>query len=352
LSFIFKDEETQNTLSPMNYTYISIYVSLQNLRKQRFYDFTNLQNICIYPSWATYFANVSAVARKDNYAVATHVPYQTSVLTNSSQTITVYLIPLSVSSPITFTLPGSNYIFVAERQYGSNFVYIRSDLSDFNKKVVMYLRPYDTYYRITIYSEMGKLCFASSEFKVASSTYEITSCAAITNISYPSPWYQQNINYTCTKTQNGNITNVKCDFYALDNLDHDFYLIVYKYSEPWGKTLYSNQTLHAISGSLSIDLGEGAYDVYLYAHSDPDYLWTDFVNNKVLIVSTEIFFFLLLFYCLSCVVGWFNPFMGLLFNIIITFIASFLGLATFPQQAIAGLTILFIFAIMFTREWK
>jgi hypothetical protein len=352
LSFIFKDEETQNTLSPMNYTYISVYVSPQNLRKQRFYDFTNLQDICIYPSWATYFANVSAVARKDNYAVATHVPYQTSVLTNSSQTITIYLIPLSVSSPITFTLPGSNYIFVAERQYGSNFVYIRSDLSDFNRKIVMYLRPYDTYYRITIYSEIGQLCFASSEFKVASSTYEITSCAAITNISYPSPWYQKNINYTCTKTQNGNITNVKCDFYALDNLDHDFYLVVYKYSEPWGKTLYSNQTLHAISGSLSVDLGEGAYDVYLYAHSDPDYLWADFVNNKVLIVSTEIFFFLLLLYCLSCVVGWFNPFIGLLFNIVITFIASFLGLATFPQQAIAGLTILFIFAIMFTREWK
>jgi len=352
LSFIFKDEETQSTLSPMNYTYISIYVSPQNLRKQRFYDFTNLQNICIYPSWAIYFANVSAVARKDNYAVATHVPYQISVLTNSSQTITVYLIPLSISSPITFTLPGSNYIFVAERQYGSNFVYIRSDLSDFNRKVVMYLRPYDTYYRITIYSEMGKLCFASSGFKVASSTYEITSCTAITNISYPSPWYQQNINYNCTKTQNGNITNVKCDFYALDNLDHDFYLVVYKYNEPWGKTLYSNQTLHTVSGSLSVDLGEGAYDVYLYAHSNPEYLWTTFVNNKVLIVSTEIFFFLILLYCLSCVVGWFNPFIGLLFNIIITFIASFLGLATFPQQAIAGLTILFIFAIMFTREWK
>jgi hypothetical protein len=354
LSLIVKDEQTQSILSALNSSYISLYITAQNGRKQRFYDFTNLQNntICIYPAWATIYANVSALVTKDNYAITTHVPYQTSILSNASQTITIYMIPNSIASTVVFTLPGSDYIFVIERLYGSNYVYLRSDYSDFNKKVVMFLRPYDTYYRITIYSSFGQLCFASSGFKVASNTYEISSCSQVTEISYPSPWYQQNINYTCSRQDHDNITTITCNFYALDNLDHDFYLVAYKYNEPWGRTLYDNKTVRAVSGSLSMDLGEGAYDVYLYAHSDPNYLWSAFVNNKVLIASAELFVFLLIFYSLSCVVGWFNPFIGLLFNIMITFIASFMGLASLPQQAVAGLTILFILSIIFTREWK
>jgi len=109
-----------------------------------------------------------------------------------------------------------------ERGYGANFVYIRSDSADFNKKVVIYLRPYDVYYKVKVFTSYQTLCFQSDQFKIASSTYEILSCQArFSKLHNSAHVYQKIIDGNCSTFDSGNYTRVLCSFVTLDNLDHD-----------------------------------------------------------------------------------------------------------------------------------
>jgi len=351
-SLIVKDEETTNTLTNLNYTFLRFDVTPLNNRITRTYTFENKQNICIYPAWTTYNAKIYAIARKDNYALTTHAPYTTSVLTNQTQTLTLYMLPSSYATPITFTLPDQNYILYVERGYGSNFVYIRSDTADFNKKVVIYLRPYDVYYKVKVFTPDQTLCFQSDQFKIASSTYEILSCQAGLSNYTISPMYQKIIDGNCSTYDLGNYTRVLCSFVTLDNLDHDVNLTIYKLVEPFGEIVYYQNSTHSSTGSFDVLLEKGYdYKVVMSAHSVFDYI-TFNVYSKILQKSAEVFTFALILFVVGAVVGFINPFAGLVMNVLIFLGLATTGVLTLQSGVIGALTLLIVVAIIFTREWR
>jgi hypothetical protein len=336
----------------LNYTFLRFDVTPLNNRITRTYTFENKQNICIYPAWATYNAKIYAIVRKDNYALTTHAPYTTSVLSNQTQTLTLHMLPSSYATPITFTLPDQNYILYVERGYGANFVYIRSDTADFNKKVVIYLRPYDVYYKVKVFTPEQTLCFQSDQFKVASSTYEILSCqAGLVNYTI-TPMYQKIINGNCSTFELGNYTRVLCSFVTLDNLDHDVNLTIYKLVEPFGEIVYYQNSTKASTGSFDVLLEKGYdYKVVMSAHSIFDYI-TFNIYSKVLQKSAEVFTLALMLFVVSAVVGFINPFAGLVMNVLILLGLSATGVLTLQTGVIGALTLLIIVAIIFTREWR
>jgi hypothetical protein len=351
-SLIVKDEETANTLTSLNYTFLRFDVTPLNNRISRTYSFENKQTICIYPSWATYNAEIYAIVRKDNYALTTHAPYTVSVLSNQTQTLTLYMLPNTYATPITFTLPDQNYILYVERGYGANFVYIRSDSADFNKKVVIYLRPYDVYYKVKVFTSYQTLCFQSDQFKIASSTYEILSCqVGLANYTI-APLYQKIINGNCSTFDSGNYTRVLCSFVTLDNLDHDVNLTIYKLVEPFGEIIYYQNSTKASTGSFDVLLEKGYdYKVVMSAHSIFDYI-TFNIYSKILQKSAEVFTFALILFVVSAVIGFINPFAGLVMNVLILFGLSATGVLTLQSGVIGALTLLIIVAIIFTREWR
>jgi len=351
-SLIVRDEETQNTLSSLNYTFLRFDVTPLNNKITRTYTFENRQTICIYPSWARYQAKIYAVVRRDNYALTTHAPYTTSILSNQTQTLTLYMLPLSYATPITFTLPNQNYILYVEKGYGSNFVYVRSDTADFNKKVVVYLRPYDIFYKVKVFTPEQTLCFQSDQFKVASSSYEILSCqAGLTNYTIQ-PLYQKIISGNCSSYDIGNYTRVLCSFVTLDNLDHDVELKVYQLVEPFGEVIYYENSTRGATGSFDFLLPKGYdYKVVMSAHSVYDYI-SLIIQTKQLIKSAEIFFFALLLFIVSAVIGFINPLAGLVMNVLLLFGLSATGTLSLQSGIIGAITLLIIVAIIFTREWR
>jgi hypothetical protein len=349
---IVRDEETSNNLTSLNYTFLRFDVTPLNNRITRTYTFENKQTICIYPAWTTYNARIYAIVRKDNYALTTHAPYTTSVLSNQTQTLTLYMLPNSYATPITFTLPDQNYILYVERGYGANFVYIRSDSADFNKKVVIYLRPYDVYYKVKVFTPEQTLCFQSDQFKVASSTYEILSCqAGLVNYTI-TPMYQKIISGNCSTFDLGNYTRVLCSFVTLDNLDHDVNLTIYKLVEPFGEIVYYRNSTRASTGSFDVVLEKGYdYKVVMTAHSIFDYI-TFNIYSKILQKSAEVFTLALILFVVSAVIGFINPFAGLVMNVLILLGLSATGVLTLQTGIIGALTLLIIVAIIFTREWR
>jgi hypothetical protein len=353
LLWIIKDEETGQDLSftLFNQTQLIIDVSPLNQKITRTYYFNKINQVCIYPSWATYLARISGMASRSNYAVTTHYPYQLTYLNNQTKTLTLYMLPSSLAVPVTFTLPEQDYIIAVERNY-EGFVYLRSDKADFNKKAVIYLRPYDILYRITVYTYDYKLCFPSAEFKVATNTYEIPSCTVGVQINI-TPIYERNLQVDCKVAGETNESlSVECDYYAKDNIDHDVTFTVYKHVKPFGKIVYYNQSQKAVSGSFQVTLQKGfVYEAVFVAHSIFE-MFKQIFDLSTLIFISEIFFIVLLIYGILAVVGYFNPFLGFLSMIAVSFILSVLGLMNLLNSVVAGLGILFVFAIIFTREWK
>jgi hypothetical protein len=262
------------------------------------------------------------------------------------------MLPNAYATPITFTLPDQNYILYVERGYGANFVYIRSDSADFNKKVVIYLRPYDVYYKVKVFTPEQTLCFQSDQFKVASSTYEILSCqAGLTNYTI-TPMYQKIISGNCSTIDLGNYTRVLCNFVTLDNLDHDVNLTIYKLVEPFGEIVHYQNSTRASTGSFDVLLEKGYdYKVVMSAHSILDYI-TFNIYSKILQKSVEVFTLALVLFVASAVIGFINPFAGLVMNVLILFGLSATGVLTLQSGIIGALTLLIIVAIIFTREWR
>jgi hypothetical protein len=341
------DEETKSQITP-NTTQLQIMIWKESQNLNRTYSI-NSSTVCIYPAWSSYNATIYAQVTKDGYAMAEHYPYTLSLLSNATQTLSLYMLSSSLASPITFQLPQENYILTVEKDYTDTFVYIRSTKADFNKNAVIYLRPYDTFYRIYVYTPDRQLCFQSSEFKVAASTYTVTSCNQMAAIPTPSFMYEANVNLTCT--YNNDTRTVYCEFYSLDDLDHNVTMYIYKYNKPFGRSLYYTQSIYGVSGSMQKQLDAGfEYDVRLEAHSDYQYFSFTVDTGAVTITEQSIFFLFLLLFIIGAIVGFIEPFAGMGIIIAGLLIAGGIGAIRQSYLAIAAISLMIILAYALRRR--
>jgi hypothetical protein len=341
------DEETKSQITP-NTTQLQIMIWKESQNLNRIYSL-NSSTVCIYPAWSSYNATIYAQVIKDGYAMAEHYPYTLSLLSNVTQTLSLYMLPSYLASPISFQLPQENYILTVEKNYAGTFVYIRSTKADFNKNAVIYLRPYDTFYRIYVYTPDRQLCFQSSEFKVAASTYTVTSCNQMAAIPTPSFVYEANVNLTCT--YNNDTHTVYCEFYSLDDLDHNVTMYIYKYNRPFGRSLYYTQSIYGVSGSMQKQLDAGfEYDVRLEAHSDYQYFTFTVDTGTVAITEQSIFFLLLLLFIIGAIVGFIEPFAGMGIIIAGLLIAGGIGVIRRSYLAIAAFSLMIILAYALRRR--
>jgi hypothetical protein len=233
---------------------------------------------------------------------------------------------------------------VIERLYGNNYRFVRSAKSDFSNNLIVYLQPYDAFYRVTLYNPDLTICFASSEFKIASQIYYITACQSPTNISAPSPFYEKNVNVTCNF--DNSTKTLTCDFYALDNLDHNVTLYVYKIVKPFGKVLYNSTSIKAVSGSLSVQLQDGFnYEYTVEVHSFFDYL-TGFINLFGVLKDPTLLIVLMVPLSLGLVLGMFNPIVGLIAEILLLAGYGAVGVLDITT-GIIGFVILILIGIVF-----
>lgn len=351
LNLIAKDEETKSDLSSFNQTFLQIY-AWKTGEITRVYNFTNVQNVCVYPSWAQYSSKIYATVKKDSYYLAEHYPYTTTYLDNSTKSLTLYMLPQDKGSLIKFSLPATDYILIAERKYEGGFVYVRGTKADFNKNAYIYLKPYDEFYRISVYTDDQKICFTSSEFKIAESAYSVTECGLISTI-YPTAFYEKNLNATCAYYNSTKI--FKCEFYALDNIDHEVRLQVWKNVKPWGKVLVFDQTQKTVSGNFETVLEEGnSYEYVLSASSAVEYLSGIIDTGIVLIKDYGIYLFAIIFFVSIVGVGAFNPFVGFLLSAIFFVVLNVLDIISLKASAFISLILISLMGIIFIyrrRYW-
>jgi hypothetical protein len=213
------------------------------------------------------------------------------------------------------------------------------------------LRPYDIFYKIKVFTNDQKLCFESKEFKVASTTYEITRCS-VEEVITIEPIEKKEVSMNCSTNELENSTEVYCTFVSLDNLDHNITLTVYKIVRPFGEVIYYQNSTYATTGAFYVELPKGYdYKVVMTARSIFDYLQF-FVRTAERIVSSEMFYYALILFVISAVIGMFNPFAGLITNVLILLTLATFGLITLETGIIGSLALLFILAIIFTREWR
>ncbi|MEM1684877.1 MAG: DUF2341 domain-containing protein, partial [Nanopusillaceae archaeon] len=215
------DEETLQSIT-LNYSYVRITYYSFNENYKTTKAFENALNICVYPEFTNYYYTTieNILLRRDNYALAEYYSNEKIILSNSTRDISLYLLSNQYAVPIKFRLPSEDYILVVERKYDSNFVFLRSTKSDFNKYALLYLRPYDIFYRIKVFDENFNLCFLSNEFRIVNNEYFIDRCTL--NISFKETqkidvFPEKNVIVKCALY---NFTYI-CEFESLDKLDHN-----------------------------------------------------------------------------------------------------------------------------------
>lgn len=309
----------------------------------------NETSFCIYPSWAVYNSTINTILTKDGYAPAEYYPYTITVLSNESQQITVKMLQSTYAYPIVFTLPGERYAIVVEkRKPDLNYEFIRSTSSDFNNNAVVFLRMYDTYYRITIFTDNMESCFVSGAFKIATTQYEVSGCTEVYDIELPTTAYTQNVNMTCVFDDM--TSRLRCDYYAIDGLDHNVTLTIYKYVGLFGKQEYYSASHYAVSGGFDVELESGyTYEYAVTAHSFFGYIRgvIDLIERSV--DSTGVFFILILSVA-ALVGGVFNIITGIAIMIFSVMIMIVLGVvpptaATSVAVSFAILAGIFIFVM-------
>jgi len=340
----YYDEKTRNPIT----TNATITFLLTNGYVNRTFSIIknneNTNYICLIPSFARPYANITLLATSSGYYFAAHYPYTTTYLQPNSS-LSLYLVSNENSESVIFTLPRSDYILYVEKYFdGIETSYIRSSKADFNKKALIYLNFYETQYKIKVYTDNQQLCFQSSLFRVTSNEYSISSCSEGTLI-FPSTLYESNINITCSFSNE--TKKITCDFITNDNLNHQIIMKVYRLTTPFGMSLYDEQSIESVSGSLiSDELEEGfIYEYVVEAHSEYEYL-RGTVNLVTLITSTDFMFFIFTFFVLISVVGIFNPFVSLVMTISLLVVLTTLNLISLVSTAIAGIVILYSVALI------
>ena len=313
----------------------------QSERIKRVFEFENKNEVCIYPSFATYKSKIWSIIRKDNYALTTHVPYTISILTNTTSNLTLYMLPLSYATPITFILPRENYILYVERIYGGNAVYIRSEKADFNSRAIVYLRPYDVYYKIKVFTDNFQSCFSSEDIRISSTEYRISSCSELENITKFE--FRQILKANCEQSEyNENYVRVVCSFYTLDNLDHNVNFTVYKLTNLFDKAVYYSDSIKATTGTFSTLLQKGfEYRIVIRVGSSFD-IFTKLVDLKEAVFTQEGIIISILLFMTLTFVGLFNPFISIVLGVIALAISVYLNLIYISISSLIGIIIVAI----------
>ena len=351
--FNIKDEETRADITSLNSSLIEMDVWLtENYKKH--YALQNILNFCYTPNWTrlVYKNNIVGTFRKDGYALAEYFSYS-PVIVGFNQTpyssITIFMLPSQYAIPVKFTLPDQNYILNVERKRDNYYEFLRSTRSDFAKNALVYLRPYDVFYRISIIKPDSSLCFASGDFKIVQNEYAITSCqVTYSNITYiPTTISYLNVRFNC-KFNNETLI-LKCDFEATDSQDHDVWINVYRVTKLFGKELYYSNYTRAISGSFEVKLEKGYdYEYVIYTHSDFNF-WNGLVQLSELIKDPNIFFIILFLSITFFAIGIFNPIIGITLQIILITITNLLGVSTLAGNGIIAVLIILGLAFYFVK---
>ncbi|MEM5830473.1 MAG: hypothetical protein QXL82_03110, partial [Candidatus Aenigmatarchaeota archaeon] len=352
LKILSFDEETRQNIN-LNYSYIRISYYSFNENYKTTKTFENSLNICVYPSFANYYyATIENILlRRDNYVFAEYYSYEKIILSNSTRDISLYLLSNQYAVPIKFRLPGENYILVVERKYDSNFVFLRCTKSDFNKYALLYLRPYDVFYRIKVFDENFNLCFLSNEFRIVNNEYFIDKCTL--NISLKETqkidvFPEKNVIVKCALY---NFTYI-CEFESLDKLDHNVTVEVYRLIKPFGRILYNITSIKAVSGKIEIELDKGTYEIIVYANSNLQYLLRENLSlGEKTIRDASLLFIFLIFSITFAIAGAIsNPLVFFILQIFLSLIMYILGLSLFTITSITSLVFLAIIAFYFLRR--
>ena len=347
LQLIVKDEVNNSQITPSSLQ-INIAVWIYEGFK-RVYSL-NSTDICLYPTWGVFNALVEAMIRADGYALAEHYPYSQSLLSNQTQSLTLYMLPSQYAAAITFNLPNEGYILVFHKSdMAGNSYYIRSSRADFNKKAIIYAQPYDVYYKIFVYNTNRTLCFVSSIFKIASSEYTVTSCNVNISIPQPTQYIYKNINATCNFDNSTN--TLTCSFISLDNLDHNVTLTIYKIVKPFKQTLFYRDSKVGVSGEFTAVLNEtGEYYILMESHSEYDAF--NWLISKIPeeFRDPAVNFLISLFFIACALMGAVEPLLGF-GGIIMGFIIGYMtNTLTYGTSTIIAFTIIFIFGIYLLRK--
>ena len=344
------DEETRQPLT-LNYSYVRLtYWADSNDKVTK--SFENALSFCVFPSFTNYY-NVfieNSFAKKDNYALSEYYATNPIILSNTTKEITYMMLSNQYAVPIKFHLPDENYIISIERRYDNNFIFVRNSKSDFSKTALIYLRPYDVFYRFNVYypAPSGNICFLASEIKVSQQDYYISTCnQAQANITI-SPIYEENVIINCNF--NNNTRLLSCDFDSKDKLNHNITLKVYKSVKPIGFKLYCLNNTYAVSGSVSCLINDnGFYEVNVEANSQYQYLRFP-LNLQQLITDINVLYFALILVLICTSAGFYHPFLGLALNILLAFIFNLIGIMNFYTGGIVSLGILFAIILMLWRR--
>lgn len=261
----------------------------------------------------------------------------------------MYLLSNQYATPIKFRLPAENYILVVERRYDNNFVFLRSTKADFNRYALIYLRPYDVFYRIKVYDLNFDLCFISSDFRIANSEYTLDKCQVnITFEPVKSPFPEKNIIIDCQLFGN----NLTCEFESIDKLDHNVTIEIYKMAKPFGRILYNKTSVKAVSGKIDFYLEDGTYEIIVYANSVLQHLLTKileigegFVKNEALL-----YMFLLISIALAVAGAVSNPIVTLIGQILLSIVMFTLNVSVFAISMVSSLVLLMAIAFYFLRR--
>ena len=337
LIYYLKDEINRSSIT-QDSAITNIKIIMPDGKTQQQFILSNTTNLCIYPAFIAVNATISAQFSKSSYSTSEDI-IQTTILSNQSQNKTVYLLPSNYAQAITFRLPNQDYVIYAERLYGDGYTYVKSSKADFNKNAILYLQPYDTYYRIKVFKDDASLCYQTSDFKIASTTYSISSCNVNVSYSPPQIFYVKNVNVSCGF--DNTTKNLTCTFVSSDGFDHDVNLIVYKQNKLFNNTIYYNNTLHGTSGTFIVNLQDGFYYSYiLTAHSVFDY-FSSFVNLASRVAEAGINYIFLIVFIFAALFGFIKPEFGILSIVLLIFISAVIGISFFEIGAIVGLIIAF-----------
>ena len=254
--------ESDNTHLSSGNDYLSVFTLFTDHYNQTF-SFENKSvgdvSFCISPTWASIQTNATIEYSHTNMSLRKWW-LDNATLTNSTQTVKMYLLPSSDSQLITFSLKDKaglskeGYVLQFLKWYAdeNEYIPVAEVKTDQNGEGGTYLKMFDTWYEVLVLYN-GAVVQRMSPMQILDYTVDFTYEEGISNIA------EQIGDFAYTCSESGGI--ISCTVADTSGLAEQWGLEVYQQGY-FTNTLVSNQTLTASSGSLIYTLPDSSHDYY------------------------------------------------------------------------------------------